>query len=85
VVNYLARYVGKVDINQAKSQEIQEVVEFSAAEADAIVQYRTKNGDFADLAAVAKVPGVDAKKLAERKIVSRLSKLYPRPLLTLDQ
>src|SRR5271163_2013559 len=40
VVNYLVRYLGKVNINQATSQEIQDAVGLSAAEGDAIVQYR---------------------------------------------
>jgi len=67
VVNYLTRYLGKVNINAATSKEIQDVVDLTPAEADAIVQYRTKNGDFKDIDEIGKVPAVDAKKLAERK------------------
>jgi DNA uptake protein ComE-like DNA-binding protein len=42
-------------------------LEIPAKEADAIVKYRTANGAFKDLDALAKVPDVDAKKLAERR------------------
>jgi competence protein ComEA len=67
VTNYLARYFGKVNINKATSQEIQDIAGLTAADADAIIAYRTKNGDFADLASVEKVPGIDTKKVEERK------------------
>jgi competence ComEA-like helix-hairpin-helix protein len=67
VVEYLARYLGKVNVNIASSKELQEVVDISAKEADAIVKYRTANGAFKDLDALEKVPDVDMKKLAERK------------------
>jgi competence protein ComEA len=67
VVEYLVRYLGKVNVNTASSKELQEVVDISAKEADAIVKYRTANGAFKDLDALEKVPDIDAKKLAERK------------------
>jgi competence protein ComEA len=67
VIDYLARYLGKVNVNTASSKELQEVVDISAKEADAIVKYRTANGAFKDLDALEKVPDIDAKKLAERK------------------
>jgi len=66
-VTYLARYLGRININKATSKEIQDVAELTAAEADAIVRYRTANGDFKDLADLKKVAEVDAKKLDERK------------------
>jgi competence ComEA-like helix-hairpin-helix protein len=67
VIAYLARYLGKVNVNQGSSKEIQEVADLSAAEADAIVKYRAQNGDFKDLADLRKVPGLDLKKLDQRK------------------
>ncbi len=67
VVAYLARYLGKVNVNKAPSKEIEEVGDFSPAEAEAIVKYREANGDFKDLNDLRKVPSLDAKKLAERK------------------
>ena len=67
VVNYLSRYLGKVNVNKADAREIQETADLSAAEAEAIVRYRTQNGDFKNLDDLHKVPGIDAKKLDERK------------------
>ncbi len=67
VVAYLARYLGKVNVNQAPAKEIEEVGGFSAAEAEAIVKYRTQNGDFRDLNDMRKVADLDPKRLDERK------------------
>jgi len=66
-VTYLARFCGKVNVNTAASQELQEVLGIPGEQADGIVKYRTVNGAFKDLEALGKVPGVDAKKLVERK------------------
>jgi competence ComEA-like helix-hairpin-helix protein len=41
------------------------VLGVSAEQADAVVAYRTANGPFADIEAVKKVPGIDARKLDE--------------------
>ena len=67
VVNYLARYLGKVNVNKASEKEIQEIADLTGAEAAAIVAYRTRNGDFKDLNDVRKVPGLDSAKLDSRK------------------
>ncbi len=67
VVEYLARYFGKVNVNAATSKELQDVLEIPVTEADAIVKFRTTNGAFKDLDSLQKVPDVDAKKLQERK------------------
>ncbi|MBZ5601431.1 MAG: helix-hairpin-helix domain-containing protein [Acidobacteriia bacterium] len=67
VVAYLARYLGKVNVNKAGAKEIQDVADLTAPEAESIVRYRTQNGDFKDLADLHKVPDVDAKRLDERK------------------
>jgi competence protein ComEA len=67
VVTYLAKYLGKVNVNKAPAQEIQEVADLTATEAEAIVRYRAQNGDFKDLTDLRKVPDLDAKKVDERK------------------
>ena len=67
VIEYLARYFGKVNVNAASAKDMREVLEISGQEADAIVKYRTANGAFKDFDALAKVPDIDSKKLAERK------------------
>ena len=67
VYDYLLRYFGKLYINNATSTEIVTILALSKKDADAIVDYRKANGSFADFDAVKKVPGIDLKKLEERK------------------
>jgi competence protein ComEA len=71
VLKYLSTNLGpagaKVNINKASSADLQKALEITAAQADAIVQYREKNGSFKDLDAVKKVDGVDAAALDAKK------------------
>lgn len=67
VVQYLYRYLGKVNVNKAGAKELEEVLDISSQQAGAIVAYRAANGDFKDLDALQKVPGIDAKKLDDDK------------------
>jgi competence ComEA-like helix-hairpin-helix protein len=69
VVEYLSVYFAleKININAATSQQLVSALQFSTTEADAIVQYRTANGNFKDLSDLQKVTGVDPKKIAARK------------------
>jgi len=69
VVDYLSVYFAqeKINVNSASSQDLQTGLQLTAAEADAIVQYRKANGNFKDLAALGKVTGVDAKKIESKK------------------
>jgi competence protein ComEA len=73
VVDYLAVNfpAEKVNVNTASSDQMQNVLELSAAEADAIVQYRKANGNFKDFAGLEQVKGVDAKKIeAQRELIA---------------
>jgi competence protein ComEA len=69
VVDYLTVYFSleKVNVNTAGLQELQDGLQFTAGEAKAIFDYRKTNGNFKDLAGLKKVPGVDSKKLDEKK------------------
>jgi competence ComEA-like helix-hairpin-helix protein len=69
VVDYLATNFPpeKINVNTANSNQLQNILELSAAEADAIVKYRKANGNFKDLAGLEKVQGVDAKKIEAQK------------------
>jgi competence protein ComEA len=74
IVNYLATNMGKgekkadkINVNKASAEEIRTGLELTAEEAEAIVQYRTKNGDFKDWHDLEKVDGVDAKKIEAAK------------------
>jgi competence ComEA-like helix-hairpin-helix protein len=69
VVEYLTVYFApeKVNVNTAGPKELQNSLNFSDAEAAAILQFRKANGNFKDIAALLKVPGVDAKKVESKK------------------
>jgi competence protein ComEA len=67
VYDYLLRHFGKVFINAAPASELVTILGLSPKEAESIVAYRKSKGPFADFDAVKKVPGIDVKKLDERK------------------
>jgi len=75
IVNYLATNMGKgdkpavdkINVNKASAHEIETGLQLTTQEAEAIVQYRTKNGDYKDWRDLEKVDGVDAKKIEAAK------------------
>jgi competence protein ComEA len=71
VLDYLSTYLGptpaKVNINKVSSSEIAKALAITAAQADAIVGYREKNGPFKDLDGLKKVEGLDAAAIEARK------------------
>ena len=66
IKKYLTRYYGIVRVNTATAEELTSVLGLSAKDAGAIVEYRTAHGNFADLAALEKVDGLDKAKLEEQ-------------------
>src|SRR3954454_24148015 len=62
VVDYLTVYLAqeKININTATSQDLQSGLQFTAAEADAVVAWRKANGNIKDIEALRKVPGLHA-------------------------
>ena len=74
IVDYLTKNFGKgeeaaakkTNVNKASAKEIAGLG-FSDKEADSIVAYRGKNGDFKDASGLAKVDGVDVAKIAAAK------------------
>jgi competence ComEA-like helix-hairpin-helix protein len=66
IKRYLTRFYGMVAVNTATADDLVAVLGLTKKEADAIIQHRTANGKFADLAAVLKVPGIDAKKIEDQ-------------------
>jgi competence protein ComEA len=58
---------GPVHVNQAASAQLVSGLGLSSAEADSVIAYRKKNGDFKSLDDLKKVPDVDAKKLDAKK------------------
>jgi len=48
IIAYLTKNFGRVNVNKATAEEIASGIGFSAEEADKIVKYREKNGNFKD-------------------------------------
>ena len=66
IKKYLTRYYGLVAVNTATPAELSAVMGFSAKDAQAIIDYRTAHGKFADVDALLKVPGIDKSKIQEQ-------------------
>lgn len=71
IVDYLAKNfpaaAGKVNVNKATAKDLATQLELTDKDSEAIVKYRTDHGDFKDWDGLAKVPGIDAKKLEAKK------------------
>jgi competence protein ComEA len=67
VIDYLTRYLGRVNVNRDPQQDLQDVLEITSDEAAAIVTYRTREGDFHVLEDLKKVPGLDFSKIDAKK------------------
>ena len=73
VVNYLAAHFGpdapseKLNANRATAAELAKTLAITESDATAIVAYRTKHGNFKNLAELESVPGIDRKKIESKK------------------
>ena len=67
VVAYLTKFYGKVNVNTASQQQLQEVLGLTLKEAQAIVAYRDQNGKIKDFEQLKSVPGLSAEKLQEKR------------------
>jgi competence protein ComEA len=67
VTGYLSRYFGRVNVNRASKEEMEQVLELSQSNAAAIVEYRTHHGRFQSLDDLRQVPGLDSRQLQEKK------------------
>jgi competence protein ComEA len=78
VVDYMVKNFGrdskpkaaapeKVNVNKATAKQLESALGLSAKEAEAMVQYREKNGNFREWGDLGKVPGVEVKKLDGKK------------------
>jgi competence protein ComEA len=63
IYDYLVAQYGRVAINTAPADEIAQVLHLEQSAAETIVQYRRKNGAFADFDALAAVPEVPVAAL----------------------
>ena len=57
----------KVNVNKATAKELVASLGLSEKEAEAVVQYRQKNGNFAKWEDLQKVPDLDSKKIEAKK------------------
>jgi DNA uptake protein ComE-like DNA-binding protein len=65
IVNYLSKNFGRINVNKALPEELVSGLDFSPAEAQAIVEYRDKNGAYKtwrDLSNAVDPARVEAKK-----------------------
>jgi competence ComEA-like helix-hairpin-helix protein len=68
IVDYLAKNFGaKINPNKASAQEMEEALALTTKEAEGIVLYRMKHGDFKDTGELLKVEAVDPKKIDASK------------------
>lgn len=65
VFEYLMAHYGRVNVNRDDSDALSEVLGLSQADARKIVDYRKAHGPFADIGAVAAVPGIDGGKIKD--------------------
>ena len=67
VKNYPAEEVPKINVNKASSIELESGLTLRKSQAAAVIQYRTKNGDFKSIDDLKKVPGIDPEKIEAKK------------------
>jgi competence protein ComEA len=73
VIAYLAKNfpegpaATKINVNTATAEELAATLEISGELGAAIVKYRSENGNFKSAEDLKKVPGLDAKKIDEKK------------------
>ncbi|MGH9584729.1 MAG: ComEA family DNA-binding protein [Bryobacteraceae bacterium] len=68
ILDYVTKNFGPlVNVNQATAGRLESSLDLTKAEADAIVQYRSKKGDFKSIADLKNVPDLDFKKIEAEK------------------
>ncbi len=70
ILEYLAKNfppATTIHVNQATAAQLESGLGLTTTEAEAVIDYRKKNGDFKSLDDLKKVPGLDAKNLDAKK------------------
>jgi competence ComEA-like helix-hairpin-helix protein len=63
IQRYLQRHYGFVNVNRASASDLRAVLGLAQKVAAAVVDHRKRHGPFADIAALAEVPGLDRQAL----------------------
>ena len=67
ILSYLSRHFSPIKVNKAAAKDLETALDVPAAVADAIVAYRSKNGDFKTLEELKSVPGLEADRIEAQK------------------
>jgi competence protein ComEA len=67
IVPYLTEFFGKINVNVAAAKDLEQFLGVEARVAQAIVDYRDKNGKFKNLEELKKIPGVSAEQLQQKR------------------
>ncbi len=77
VVDYLSEHYGRVNVNSGPASELEQVGGFSAAEAEAIVNYRRTQGSIEGVSELSKASGVPENELQEKGEALTFGTLLP--------
>ncbi len=67
VKNYPGEDIPKINVNKADAVDLESGLTLKRSQAAAVIQYRTKNGDFKSIEDLKKVPGLDPEKIEAKK------------------
>ena len=67
IVQYVVANFGRVNVNRSSEGDLVGIVQLTASEASAIVEFRKRAGDYQTLDDLRKVPGLDFTRIQERK------------------
>lgn len=72
VLGYLSTHFGPeapkpLDINTARAVDLEAVLLLARSQAEAVIEYRNKHGDFKSIDDLRKVPGLDFQKIETKK------------------
>ncbi len=65
--NYPADDVPRLNVNKAEAIDFESALSLKRSQANAVIQYREKNGKFKSIEDLKKVPGIDPAKIEAKK------------------
>jgi competence protein ComEA len=72
VLGYLSTHFGTeapkpIDINKARAVDLEAALLLRRSQAKAVIEYRTRNGNFKSIDDLRQIPGLDFKKIEAKK------------------